>query len=437
MNIVAVALGFCISALVLWSTSSLALDAEKCGVSGAIDEFKGQISALDPARDHQFEAAKEIIKELQKNNCLGSFGPEVKGRLSLPCAKVTSQAQELCKSVELWANLSACARKEKPSGCEFETDDDELKSKFAEISLKLKEASRESLKSYSDDTAYFAIAKATSNLIGNWIPDSFDTLKDRAACKETIQLETKEDDFEIFDPGDPRPDERACPTASPSISLKEKFEEACSISKSECINAFTTIVRSYILIGLSRELIESQTRKQTEEAAKRTSLKLGRWKTFSDGARAMLYWESLINGTQKLPEEGFEFPPDYQWILLHPSAALAADGFTTENAEGVLLLELFGGYFWRWEGTEMKSPFKLPGFLDDYPLGGALTLGFDSDSDLGLGLVAHLPRNWSIGGIMDKDGELNLLLSLDVAKFFTNPGEQRKSLIEGFKGQLW
>lgn len=82
----------------------------------------------------------------------------------------------------------------------------------------------------------------------------------------------------------------------------------------------------------------------------------------------------------------------------------------------------------------MRSPWRgAPGFLDRFPLGGSLLMGFDGDDDPGLGLVAHLPRNWSIGAMIDRGGAVTALVSVDVAKFFTDAEAQQRRLIDAFR----
>ena len=55
-------------------------------------------------------------------------------------------------------------------------------------------------------------------------------------------------------------------------------------------------------------------------------------------------------------------------------------------------IELIGLYAWHWEGTKMRSHWHgAPGFMDRFPLGGSLLLGFDGDDDPRLGLGAHFP----------------------------------------------
>jgi hypothetical protein len=157
-----------------------------------------------------------------------------------------------------------------------------------------------------------------------------------------------------------------------------------------------------------------------------------RWDQYFTRGRALLPWEVALNGRLARPERGFNEPPSYQLILLHPSPVVTASGFSHASMAAGITLDLVGVYAWRWDGTRMRSPFAMPGWLGDVPLGGAVTLVVDGNDDPGIGLVAYLPRNWSLGAAVKSDGDLRLLLSVDLAKLLIDPESQRQRLTRGF-----
>jgi hypothetical protein len=157
-----------------------------------------------------------------------------------------------------------------------------------------------------------------------------------------------------------------------------------------------------------------------------------RWDQYFTRGRALLPWEVALNGRLARPERGFNEPPSYQLILLHPSPVVTTSGFRHGSMVAGIALDLVGVYAWRWEGTRMRSPVAMPGWLGDLPLGGALTLVVDGNDDPGLGLVAYLPRNWSLGAAVKSDGDVRLLLSVDLAKLLIDPESQRQRLTRAF-----
>lgn len=158
-----------------------------------------------------------------------------------------------------------------------------------------------------------------------------------------------------------------------------------------------------------------------------------RWELYFSAGRALLPWEVAANGWLARPARGFNEPPSYQLILLHPSPIVTTSGLSRDDMAAGIALDLVGIYAWRWDGTRMRSPFGLPGPLGDVPLGGALTLTVDGNDDPGLGLTAYLPRNWSVGATVKSNGDVAMLLSVDLAKLLIDPQSQRARLTEAFR----
>ncbi|MEZ5866525.1 MAG: hypothetical protein R3D25_21545 [Geminicoccaceae bacterium] len=158
-----------------------------------------------------------------------------------------------------------------------------------------------------------------------------------------------------------------------------------------------------------------------------------RWEQYFSRGRSLLPWEVAVNGWLARPERGFNEPPTFQIALLHPGPIVTTSGFSHDSMAAGIALDLVGIYAWRWDGTRMRSPFDLPGSFGDMPLGGAITLVVDGNDDPGLGLVAYLPRNWSLGAAVKTDGDFRLLLSVDLAKLMIDPESQRERLTAAFR----
>ena len=226
---------------------------------------------------------------------------------------------------------------------------------------------------------------------------------------------------------------------NPQIRLDSENSSCTSnpIDRDRCSTVFRNLVHIYTLATLQKAVVSTLLR--DDRAAVETYLMDldTRWKTYFADSRGILPWELYLNGLMFKPERGFNEPPNGQFILFHPNPSLAVGGNSGNNIDAVLTLELVGYYGWRWEGGNMKAPFKLPSFFDENPIGGSVVLGFDGNNDPGLGGVLHLPRNWSIGAMVDTDGDITGLVSVDLAKleFFTgDAGSIRDGLLGLFKG---
>ena len=98
----------------------------------------------------------------------------------------------------------------------------------------------------------------------------------------------------------------------------------------------------------------------------------------------------------------------------------AGDG----DLEEALVLELVGFYRWRWGGDDeatMKKPF-----------GASLIATWTGPSDLGYGVMIHLPKNWSLGVTRREIAgidETTYLLSVDLGKFLVDERRLREDLI--------
>jgi hypothetical protein len=229
----------------------------------------------------------------------------------------------------------------------------------------------------------------------------------------------------------------ATPDAIDALAILEQACATGSPSNDGCVATFRTQVAMFTFAGLQTRIL-SNILKQSLDATVGHVLALDqRWQNYFQKSRAILPWELLVNGWLFRPARGFNEPPSSQIILMHPTAAMGLEDAQLSDASAALVLELAGWYGWRWGGadqTEMKAPIRLPGWLDDFPLGGSVILGFDGDRDPGFGGVLHLPRNWSLGGMVDRGGDFTLLVSVDLLKLFIDPQSQRRELVSLFRG---
>jgi hypothetical protein len=218
------------------------------------------------------------------------------------------------------------------------------------------------------------------------------------------------------------------------------LDEACAggaPSADACLATFRTQVTLFTLAGLQTRILSNILKESLDATVGYVVALDQRWQNYFRNSRAILPWELLVNGWLFRPERGFNEPPSSQIILMHPTAAMGLEDAQLSDASAALVLELAGWYGWRWGGadqTEMKAPLRLPGWLDDFPLGGSVILGFDGDRDPGFGGVLHLPRSWSLGGMVDRGGDFTLLVSVDLLKLFIDPQSQRRELVSLFKG---
>ena len=175
--------------------------------------------------------------------------------------------------------------------------------------------------------------------------------------------------------------------ADDAVDAKMIVEAACEglVVMADCARVFRTQAELLTLARLQFTVLSAFSAGQRAAFVRYLTGLEERWRRYHLDARANLPWELWLNG-RLLAEPaagcGFIEPPERQIILLHPIPLLVARGATTDDMTGAIGIELIGLYAWRWEGTQMRSPWRgAPGFLDRSPLGGSLLLGFDGDDD--------------------------------------------------------
>ena len=354
------------------------------------------------------EATASFFDMLSGEGCFG-----VNPRIGESC-QTSDETDPLCGDIKTWQ-----PKDDDPKLSENKAAIDEAFDLLARI-----ESQGAALKSRTSG-ALNAAATRFAESLETFAPLSSDDFREALTNADT-QLWTVDPEGNLFGPN--------------GINPSEILSDACSgptIDPDHCERAFIDLGTLYTLAGFQHTMM-STFFKEDRAAFDGYLTELDRkWSTYFSKSRGILPWELYANGLLFKPERGFNEPPSSQLILLHPNVGLRAGDGAGGNIDTILTLELVGYYDWRWEDGDMKAPFELPGFLDDYPLGGSLVIGFDGDDDPGFGGVLHLPRNWSVGAMVDTEGDVTALISVDIAKLELFTGDStslRKGLVSLFKG---
>lgn len=222
--------------------------------------------------------------------------------------------------------------------------------------------------------------------------------------------------FILFD-GDPE-----------EINFEDIFLANCPNSISECSAMFETATCVYTHAVLQRRILRQllkESRDTTIAYLHRLNL---RWTAYNSGGRGLFPWELWANGElyrRKTNGRGFVEPPNKQIAILHPSIAFAYEDTADGELDEALILELLGWYRWSWggkSGAAIKRPF-----------GASIIASWDGSSDVGYGVMIHMPKNWSIGvtrrSVAGND-ETSVLVSMDLGKFLLEEQKLRTRLID-------
>jgi hypothetical protein len=187
-------------------------------------------------------------------------------------------------------------------------------------------------------------------------------------------------------------------------------------SPASCESEFASLVNVYTLSDLIDRTLKIVTRDQLDEFDKKIHQLDERWTAFHNKSLAVLPWELAFNNLfYRSSNAGFSGPPNYQWLLLHPSAALVYDTRQSDKLQPALLLDLIGRYQWTWSGRN-GSDIALP-------WGAALAMSWHGNSP-GYGFSVHLPRNWSLGltasHTSSQGTQVQFIVSSEVARFITD-----------------
>lgn len=187
-------------------------------------------------------------------------------------------------------------------------------------------------------------------------------------------------------------------------------------SPESCEAEFASLVTVYTLSDLIDRTLKTATHDQLVEVEKNLRQMDARWTVFHNKSLAVLPWELAFNNLfYRSSNAGFSGPPNYQWLLVHPSAALTYDTRQSDKFQPALLLDIIGRYQWTWsgkDGSDIGAPWGI-----------ALAMSWHGNGP-GYGFSVHLPRNWSLGLTTSrsagKGNQVQFIVSSEVAKFITD-----------------
>ena len=156
------------------------------------------------------------------------------------------------------------------------------------------------------------------------------------------------------------------------------------------------------------------------------------WRLYSTETRSQTPIELAVNSEifeRRLDKNGFVAPPDYQYIVLHPSAALeyvsgAADGSRFKPA---IIMEWIGYNTWSWRtkgGVRMVRPIGVS-------LASSFTDRAGSEGT-GHGLLFHYNHVYSLG-ITRHGDDTGVFLSVDLQNLLGDKKAQLKDVKAKFK----
>ena len=180
----------------------------------------------------------------------------------------------------------------------------------------------------------------------------------------------------------------------------------------QCDASFKSAVAVYSISGLIHRTLDVAVRDQFNDVGTMLKQFDARWTAYHTKSLAVFPWELFVNNlAYQAASQGFSGPPNYQWLVLHPSLAVVYDDSQEDKMQEAILLDIVGRYRWTWggkNGAEITRPFGL-----------ALAMSWSGDEP-GYGLAVHLPRNWSIGVTRNKDDHTQLLFSLEFGQYLTD-----------------
>lgn len=152
-----------------------------------------------------------------------------------------------------------------------------------------------------------------------------------------------------------------------------------------------------------------------------------RWKTYFARSRSQYPWELKLNSwafSHSRPARGLVGPPSEQWTLLHPTVGLRHRSGAASAYDAALVLEVVGYQRWTWDGSAMSGL-----------RGGSLIAAWADQNKRqkpAVGLMWHMPDNYSVGLMYDSSGagrKTSLVLSADLAKLFMDPSGLKEGLL--------
>lgn len=208
------------------------------------------------------------------------------------------------------------------------------------------------------------------------------------------------------------------------IDFLSTLRSECGTSAA-CPAALEDIAALYSHGQLFERILNSLLEDRREATINQLELVDTMWTSVRTSARGLYPWEIWFNDELIDVDEIdiFAPPPDHQFILVHPGAGYEySDQYCdAEPLFEAAVLEIAG--FYRWSYTPEGKLHR--------PWGGSLVATWrnnSADENLGFGLMAHLPRNWSLGVTYRDPDEYSLVLGVDAAKWLTHPGRWQEAL---------
>lgn len=214
------------------------------------------------------------------------------------------------------------------------------------------------------------------------------------------------------------------------LNVFELIASVCQEQSESCRDQFRLGQAYFELTRLQKRVLNIVSKPDRTALLLKLRQVNARWDRFFDQGRSLgvlfpweLYANSLLYDATRDPE-AFEGPPSHQIILLHPSIGAHFEPDAEDQIAQTIVLELLGYYRWSWGGDDQAEM--------RWPLGGSLIMSFDGRDDPNYGVMAHLPKNWSIGATIDDDNDVAVLLSIDLAKAIQDNNLVRRVLTSGF-----
>lgn len=179
-----------------------------------------------------------------------------------------------------------------------------------------------------------------------------------------------------------------------------------------CATDLTSAIAVYTLCDLFYRTLSTVTEEKIADIGKMLKTYDERWTAFHTKSLAVLPWELVANNlSYRSAAHGFSGPPDYQWLLLHPSAAVVYDSRQNDKLQPAVLLDLVGRYQWTWGGPNQSDITR--------PWGAAAAMSWHGGSP-GYGLSLHLPNNWSAAVTRSAGNKWQFIVSAEFAQFITD-----------------
>lgn len=209
---------------------------------------------------------------------------------------------------------------------------------------------------------------------------------------------------------------------------KELLSPACTPTTSVSCRAALALAEEVVRYAKLMEwLSQYSAQGQLEQFHDALSILDQQWHQYATAARSQTPIELSINSAvfdYRKDKNGFVAPPDYQFIVLHPSVALeyvsgAAAGSRFEPA---IVMEWFGYNAWSWQttdGVQMKRPIGVSivsSFTDRAGTKGT-----------GNGLMFHYNHIYSLG-ITRHSHDTGMFFSVDLQKLLMDKATQLKDV---------